>query len=76
MSDYGLHPEAFIDIDEIALYIGEDSPEAAHRIVDEIYRAIQSLVPLPHRGASPPGPHEQSTTVYPCTGLPDRLRPG
>jgi plasmid stabilization system protein ParE len=50
MSDYDLHPEAFIDIDEIALYIGEDSPEAAHRIVDEIYRAIQSLVPLPHRG--------------------------
>ncbi|HEX4134751.1 MAG TPA: type II toxin-antitoxin system RelE/ParE family toxin [Bryobacteraceae bacterium] len=50
MSDYDLHPEAFIDIDEIALYLGEDSPEAAHRIVDEIYRAIQSLVPLPHRG--------------------------
>jgi len=50
MSDYALHPEAFIDIDEIGTYIGEDSPEAAHRVVDEIYRAIQSLVPLPHRG--------------------------
>src|SRR5690348_5623351 len=50
MSGYALHPEAFVDIDEIAAYIGEDSPEAAHRIVDEIYRAIQSLVPFPHRG--------------------------
>ena len=29
MSDYDLHPEAFADIDEIAVYIGEDSPEAA-----------------------------------------------
>lgn len=50
MSGYDLHPEAFADIDEIAIYIGEDSPEAAHRLIDEIYRAIQSLVPLPRRG--------------------------
>lgn len=50
MSDYALHPEAFSDIEEIAAYIAEDSPEAAHRVVDEIYRAIQRLVPFPHRG--------------------------
>jgi plasmid stabilization system protein ParE len=50
MSDYDLHPEAFTDIDEIAIYIGQDSSEAAHRVVDEIYRAIRSLVPFPHRG--------------------------
>jgi hypothetical protein len=31
---YDLHPEAFIDIDEIAVYIGQGSREAAHRIVD------------------------------------------
>lgn len=50
MSGYDLHPEAFTDIDEIAIYIGEDSPEAAHRVVDEIYSALQQLVPFPHRG--------------------------
>lgn len=50
MSGYALHPEAFIDIDEIAAYIGQDSPEAAHRIVDEIYRAIQNVVPFPNSG--------------------------
>ena len=26
------------------------APPAAHRVVDEIYRAIQSLVPFPHSG--------------------------
>ena len=50
MSDYDLHPEAFADIDEIAVYIGEDSPEAAHRVVDGIYQAIRNLVPFPHGG--------------------------
>jgi len=50
MSGYALHPEAFIDIDEIAAYIGLDSHEAAHRVVDDIYRAIQNAVPFPHSG--------------------------
>jgi plasmid stabilization system protein ParE len=50
MSEYALHPEAYADIDEIAAYIGQDSPEAAHGVVDEIYRSIQSLVPFPHQG--------------------------
>ena len=50
MSGYALHPEAFIDIDEITAYIGQDSPEAAHRMVDDIYGAIQSLLPFPNSG--------------------------
>jgi hypothetical protein len=37
MSDFDLHPEAFTDIDEIAIYFGRDSAEAAHRVVDEMY---------------------------------------
>lgn len=37
---YDLHSEAFTDIVEIAIYIGQDSPEAAHRVVDEIHHAI------------------------------------
>ena len=53
MIGYDLHPEAFDDIDdidEIAAYIGQDSPEAAHQVVDEIYHALGGLVPFPHQG--------------------------
>jgi plasmid stabilization system protein ParE len=50
MTGYDLHPEAFADLDEIAAYISQGSPEAAHRIVDEIRRAIENLVPFPHSG--------------------------
>lgn len=50
MSGYHLHPEAFTDIDELAAHIGQDSAEAAHRAVDEIYSAIRGLVPFPHQG--------------------------
>lgn len=42
MSGFGLHPEAIADIDEIATCIGADDPAAAHRMVDEIYKAISS----------------------------------
>ena len=47
MSGYVLHPGALTDIDEIAAYIGQDSLPAAHRVVDEIYRAIQNVVLFP-----------------------------
>jgi plasmid stabilization system protein ParE len=50
VSGYALHPEAYLDVDEIAIYIGRDSLGAAHRVVDEIYAAMQSLVSFPHRG--------------------------
>ncbi len=50
MSAYELHPEAFADIDEIATFIGSDNPDAAHRMVNEIHLAIQSIVPFPNRG--------------------------
>jgi antitoxin ParD1/3/4/toxin ParE1/3/4 len=50
MIGYDLHPEAFGDIDEIAEHIGQDSLEAAHRMVDEIYDAINALVSFPHIG--------------------------
>jgi antitoxin ParD1/3/4/toxin ParE1/3/4 len=50
MTGYDLHPEAFQDIDDIAAYIGEHSPDAAHRVVDEIYRALENLLPFPHTG--------------------------
>ncbi len=50
MNGFALHPEAFNDIDEIASHIGEDSPEAARRVVVELYNAISNLVSFPHQG--------------------------
>ncbi len=66
MSDYDLHPEALDDIDEIAIYIGLDSIEAAHRVVDEIYRAIQTLVPLPNRGHRRPDLTSRPCVLFGC----------
>ncbi len=51
MTGYDLHPEAFSDLDELAAYIGQEAGAgAAHRLVDDIYKAIQVLVPFPHQG--------------------------
>jgi plasmid stabilization system protein ParE len=47
MTGYALHPEAFVDIDEIAAYIGQDSPDAAHRVVDDIYPPFRKPCPFP-----------------------------
>jgi plasmid stabilization system protein ParE len=49
MNDYELHPEAYADLDEIAEYISEDSPDAARRVVAHIFDAISDLVPFPHQ---------------------------
>jgi plasmid stabilization system protein ParE len=48
--DYELHPEAFGDIDELRAYIAMDNPDAADRVVIELFNAIERLVPLPHTG--------------------------
>jgi plasmid stabilization system protein ParE len=50
MSGYTLHPEAFNDLDEIRSYIAEDNPDAADRVVTEIFRKIRGLVRFPHQG--------------------------
>ncbi len=47
---YSLHPEAFGDIDEIREYIAEDNPDAADRMVTEIFDSIRALVPFPQQG--------------------------
>ena len=54
MSSFVLHPEAHTDLDEIWEYIAADNPDAADRIREEIYEAIQSLVPFPYIGHSRP----------------------
>ena len=50
MTGYHLHPEAVTDIDEIAAYIGQDSPQDAHDFVDEIFDAIRAVAAFPHLG--------------------------
>ena len=50
MSDYILHPQAYVDLDEIWEFIAEDSLDAADRVREEIYQAIRALVPFPHQG--------------------------
>jgi len=57
---YALHPEAYMDLDEICGYIAQDNPDAADRVITEIFNAIRALVRFPDKGAdartSPRGP--------------------
>lgn len=50
MSGFALHPEAYHDLDEIRAYIAEDNPDAADRMVDEIFESIRLLVQFPQQG--------------------------
>jgi plasmid stabilization system protein ParE len=54
MSGFVLHPQAYADLDEIWEYIAADNVDAADRIREEIYEAIQSTVPFPYIGHSRP----------------------
>ena len=50
MSGYALHPEAFTDLDDIRGYIAKDSPDAADRVITEIFDTIRALVAFPNQG--------------------------
>ena len=50
MSGYALHPEAFIDLDDIREHIAESSPDAADRVITEIFDGIRALVVFPSQG--------------------------
>ena len=50
MTGYALHPEALTDLDGIREYIAEDSPDAADRVITEIFDGIRALVPFPDQG--------------------------
>jgi plasmid stabilization system protein ParE len=54
MSEFVLHPEAYTDLDEIWEHIAADSLEAADRVIQEINKAIVSLIPLPYQGHERP----------------------
>ena len=47
---FTLHPEAYADLDDVRSYIAHDSPDAADRVITEIYHAVRALVPFPRRG--------------------------
>jgi toxin ParE1/3/4 len=49
-SGYALHPEAFTDLDDIRDYIAQQNPDAADRVVSEIFDTIRALVPFPSQG--------------------------
>ena len=50
MSGYALHPEAYDDIDEIRAYIAEGGPDAADRVVNEVFDRIRLLPQFPYQG--------------------------
>jgi plasmid stabilization system protein ParE len=49
-SGYALHPEAFADLDDIRDYIAHENPDAADRLMAEIFDTIRGLLPFPHQG--------------------------
>jgi plasmid stabilization system protein ParE len=50
MSGYALHPEAFTDLDDIRQHRAADSPDAADRVITEIFDAVRALVAFPQQG--------------------------
>ena len=53
-SGYALHPEALTDLDDIRHYIAQENPDAADRVISEIFDSIRGLVPFPHQGQRRP----------------------
>lgn len=50
MSGYALHPEAFADLDNIREHIAQDSPDAADRVIEELFDGFRSLAVFPYQG--------------------------
>ena len=50
MNGFALHPEAFDDLDEIREYVAKDNPDAADRLIMEIFDEIRAMVQFPHLG--------------------------
>ena len=50
MSGYALHPGVFTDLDDIREHIAEGNPDAADRLITEIFDGIRILVAFPHQG--------------------------
>ena len=49
-SGYALHPEAFADLNDIRDYIAQENPDAADRVMSEIFDTMRGFVSFPLRG--------------------------
>jgi plasmid stabilization system protein ParE len=50
-SGFALHPKAFEDLDEIRSFLAQQNPDAADRVISEIFDIVRSvLVPFPNSG--------------------------
>ena len=49
-SGYALHLEAYADLDDIRYYLAEENPDAADRVISEIFDTLRRLVAFPHQG--------------------------
>ena len=58
-SGYALHPEAFQDLDDIRDAIAQQRPDAADRIISDIFDILRELVPFPHMGHRRPALSER-----------------
>ena len=65
MSAYALHPEAFIDLDDIREHIAEDNPDAADRVIAEVFDGIRALVAFPCQGYRRPHRTKCVSLVWP-----------
>lgn len=54
MTEYELHPEARLDLNEIWEFICVDSIDAADRVMAEIFARIEGLVRFPNQGYKRP----------------------
>lgn len=54
MSSFRFHPDAVLDLEEIWDYIAEDNPDAAGRIIADIFESLQTLTAFPHQGFQRP----------------------
>ncbi len=45
-----LHPQAFADLDDILGYIAQENPDAADRVMFEIFETLRELVHFPQQG--------------------------
>ena len=49
-SGYALHLEAYADLDDIRYYLAQESPDAADRVISDIFESLRGLVHFPHQG--------------------------
>jgi plasmid stabilization system protein ParE len=57
--------EAAENLRQIVLYVARSSPTSARKIASQIYREVNALVPMPHRGRLGPEPGTRELLLVP-----------